>query len=425
MGNKQTKEIETQQTVTHQSYLFLLPQDLLLSFGLGLNYPETLKLCDKHIVFKKLCDNGEIWKYKILMELGFEQSQYLPTITPLNLKYLELKSLRGVDYGSEYYLTMEEFIKRASRLRNTKDRRELVDYFYETRALNNSDRESYRERACIGALASDDKILYKKYFTELDRKDQTLFNYVRFSLEGSAERGIILTLADTINEIAHAFNIVQNISDEDLNTFIARGLVKGGHVELLKKFKAEQGDLLELSNWRYPYLAAAYSQQEMFLYTFDLALPSIKKDHIKEQVVEKLIRNNEPKFVISVLDNIVLPKLNGNLKSKTLRDGASSGSFLIIKHYLQQLTGSFKEIDVAVALTAAVLYNHIDAAIYLRDQGGVFLNYDFEQYNFNPDVLIILYKNKILNDNNIKEILIKGGYLTRAEKEYVEKSIKQ
>lgn len=111
-------------------YFDILPTDLQLNLSLYLNYPSTLQYC---LAIKRFCNNdpktteSNIWKYKIKNELH----EIIDTTwqTPLNLKYIELKSRFWVDFGSEYYLTDNEFINRAALLPNIGERHELLDYF--------------------------------------------------------------------------------------------------------------------------------------------------------------------------------------------------------------------------------------------------------------------------------------------------------
>src|ERR1700738_3636201 len=84
----------------------LLPKDLLLELGLYLNYRDIwgLIVLDENILF-----NPKLWINKIHEELGYDNEfikQYVyntsteekMTQLPLNEKYSELKSRKGVDF---------------------------------------------------------------------------------------------------------------------------------------------------------------------------------------------------------------------------------------------------------------------------------------------------------------------------------------
>lgn len=108
------------------------PLDLLIAQTAFLSYPETLQFCQLHPRIQGACDSGELWRFKIEREFDLTAEQYLPTITPIDRKYLEVKSVLGVDFGSEYYLEDEQFIRRATQPRNFRSRDEmekLLRYF--------------------------------------------------------------------------------------------------------------------------------------------------------------------------------------------------------------------------------------------------------------------------------------------------------
>ena len=76
------------------TFFSILPVDLLLEQSLYFNYPDTQTYCS----LLKSCDS--IWLYKIRKELNFDDFKAADTILPLSLKYLNLKSVTGVDFGS-------------------------------------------------------------------------------------------------------------------------------------------------------------------------------------------------------------------------------------------------------------------------------------------------------------------------------------
>src|SRR5581483_12526339 len=108
-------------------YFSLLPSDLILEEALYLNHSQTEIYC---LLFDEIfCNN--IWIYKIRKELKFTKFISTETVLPLSLKYLELKSLTRIDFGSEYFREPRILIERAVRVKDTNLRRQLVDYLFD------------------------------------------------------------------------------------------------------------------------------------------------------------------------------------------------------------------------------------------------------------------------------------------------------
>ena len=113
----------------------LLPTELLLDLSLYFNYRDTLLACK---ILK--CGDAWLWTNKIEKELGFSRNfvkQYVydntakikKTRLALNEKYLELKSRKSVDFGSEQYAFMNVLLNRASRIKDFALASSLVNYF--------------------------------------------------------------------------------------------------------------------------------------------------------------------------------------------------------------------------------------------------------------------------------------------------------
>src|SRR5581483_9800339 len=121
-------------------YLELLPTDIIMLLTIYLDYPTTLNCFKVNARISKICETDNLWITKIREELGLPPIQYLPTLIPLNQKYIELKSIIGVDIGllgdpvfggSEYFLDPYQFVSRAARLYNHVMRRNALEYYYQ------------------------------------------------------------------------------------------------------------------------------------------------------------------------------------------------------------------------------------------------------------------------------------------------------
>lgn len=111
-------------------YLELLPKDLINLLCCYLNVREIETLCFSPKI-NYLCKTDEVWKFKIELEFPYIPAQYRQSqlLTPRN-KYIELKSIRSVDYGSDYFTRLEEYIRRASRVPDRKMAKELLEPYY-------------------------------------------------------------------------------------------------------------------------------------------------------------------------------------------------------------------------------------------------------------------------------------------------------
>lgn len=118
----------------------VLPKELILQLSLYLNYRDIWLLNDFSTIYRDICMAPDIWLYKIREELGYSNefiNQYVydsinktkKTLLPLNEKYIELKSRTRVDLGSEYYKTIDVLLYKASRIKDHKLARYLIDYF--------------------------------------------------------------------------------------------------------------------------------------------------------------------------------------------------------------------------------------------------------------------------------------------------------
>lgn len=135
-------------------YFVILPRDLIFVQALYLNYPDSVAY------FRLSRYAGDaLWDFKIANELRFAKNQYLPTLFSRQLKFLELKSIREVDFGSEHFLTIGTCVERTLRLENRADLYRLLDYFT-SRSRNTW---QYGDAIRVHAIATDDEFLLQKY----------------------------------------------------------------------------------------------------------------------------------------------------------------------------------------------------------------------------------------------------------------------
>lgn len=117
------------------TYFSIIPSELILELSLYFDYRDTVLYCQL-----LRCNDIRFWLHKIQKELGYSKSfitEYVYNIDngikrtplPLNEKYLELKSRKSVDFGTEYYKATNVLIQRIGRIKDHKRAIDLTKYF--------------------------------------------------------------------------------------------------------------------------------------------------------------------------------------------------------------------------------------------------------------------------------------------------------
>ena len=380
-------------------YFHLLPRDLILESALYLNYMETQTYCLALQI--QSCDS--IWHYKMVKELSISSPLDLNTVLPLSLKYLELKSVTGVDFGSEYFLEPLKLIQRASRLKNSDLREALLAYIFELpNVVNESNMGyvTYIKAVMIGSLSVNDTYLYQNYWQIFANRNpnwtETLnINYIR--TVGYAEAGNLKEAESYRN-------------DENLDEFfIAIGLARGGHLELLKSYlkDIEIGKLLIILSD-----AATFGRENVINYLFNIFLAMVEKYHglfPKRETydfTDALIRNNRPVFTLDIIN-----RLPSDIFDKTdllIESAAKAGLLSII---IELKKRDAKALQISNAFSAAFSHNHFDIMLYLAQTGftinidenmSVLVNPFIIQMELDKKFLSADVANRFINSNNIK-----------------------
>ena len=153
------------------TYLSILPSELLLELSLYFNYRDTILACK----FLR-CKQVDLWLYKIRRELGYSNifiqkyvynNGILKTLLPINEKYLELKARKSVDFGTEFYHNSRTLIIRSSRLKDFALADELTTYLLQISENQNESLGYFIDdygRALSGAIGSDNMEFAMKLF---------------------------------------------------------------------------------------------------------------------------------------------------------------------------------------------------------------------------------------------------------------------
>ena len=369
------------------TYFSILPIDLLLEQSLYLNHLDAQKYCS---VFKS-CDN--VWLYKIRKELNFEDFKSSDTVLPLHLKYLELKSITGVDFGSEYFIQTTMFIRRAVRIRDIDLRRSLVDHFFSLPTvvnLKNSFYRPYISDVLQGALAVNDSYLYQKYLDINAKRD--------FNWEVLSDIDYIQT-----SGYAEAGNLEEAEASRHGDIIITlKGLARGGHLELLKRYIVElQFDQLIILLTT----AALFGQKHILEHLVDIALKQPQDNYPQREIYDflsTLICNNHPQFTMSIIRKLPVIVLK---HVKLQMDAAASVGLISIMKDLSNLNSSGQAYDSS-AYNRAWCYNHIDTLIYIsKITNDVPYVNDVFQVILHPVIVELELKNNLVALETIDELL--------------------
>jgi len=383
-------------------YFSLLPSDLILEEALYLNHSQTEIYC---LLFDEIfCNN--IWIYKIRKELKFTKFISTETVLPLSLKYLELKSLTRIDFGSEYFREPRILIERAVRVKDTNLRRQLVDYLFDLPNIKDEKITTYRFYMYIlftGLLAINDTELYEKYLNIYKRNDQQwamAINYNLIATQAYAEAGNI--------EQAEIYRTSAYID----KFFIAVGLARGGHLQLLKPYIASLSfsDLIKILEQ-----AAEFTQENVVNYLFNIFLEKVNQyygQYPKSETYDfynKLICNNNPDFTLSIIKRFVPERLDYLVES-----AAKAGLTSVM---LEISTYNPEVLNTSLIDKQAYNYNHIDTLLYIKHNlSAVETIVDLPEVLINPLILILELDNKLVSLEILNKIWL---YIKDADKNLI------
>lgn len=416
-----------------------LPKDLLLAETLKLNYRDTLYYCASHPRLQNLCETGELWEYKILHELGLEKEKYLPTITPMHVKYIELKSHLGVDYDSEYYLDPETLFRRASRLPDVVERHRLVDYFYNIATNMNKFDHASLQIILYGAAAMNDELLLDKYFQHYTKQQKTYATKDDLEVDrliikvcGMAEQGNFAEMDRLKADLFLAGPFTKDgdgaINQTVLDAKIKLALIRGGYLEKIKQFNLYRNDSLNI----YIREAEKYGKEAIMEYFLSLIHDDIGVISNSERFLDLLLQNNRPEFSLKVINQINqinhLNDLTGT-SDKFFSDfevaysAAGAGIFSITKEYVESFSRDSPAIGRSPAMgdisERAFRHNHLDIMAYLKQFPRHWQLRRSDPYNINPDIVDSLLKNNIIHQSQITYVIENSDTVTTENKEKI------
>ena len=372
------------------TYFLLLPSDLILEQSLYLNYPETEQYC--LVLQRKTCDS--IWQYKIKKELKYELPE---TVIPWSLKYLELKSIVGVDFGTEYFKDFNTIFMRAVRVKDKILRKELLTYFFniiDRRRVDDAIYREWLENVIVGTIAMNDHDLYEFYLNKA--KDNKIYSYMNtLEVYGYAERGL--------DQLAKEMNLSDLWKSDYL---VSKGFARGGHLELLKKY------LPDLNTGEFNSVlreAAQYNQEAVveYLVTLSRSDPS-KYPSFTTDFCYSLIEYNRPDFSWYVM-NLLYNEPWSDMYNLIL-PAARSGLVSLLKKLFSVKIGQSNEsphnLISEVVIDWSFQNNHLDTTLFLLDiKPKTKEFYISPDYYPNATVVKLAYEYKVINMLSFLKIL--------------------
>jgi hypothetical protein len=319
-----------------------------------------------------LCNSNEFWDYKIDNEVGLSKDQYLPTLIPRKWKYVELKSIRSIEYGSEYFISIHVCLERSSRLTDRQLAEELTEHFYEIIEYRN-DRNYYIYDIIEGATARNDFAMVNKYksrIVEIEFDEQRVVDNKMAS--GYAEVGNMEKVEEIFNT---KFACMHESYQIEFYDNVLRGLAKNGNINLFKQYE------------KYIVMYGIAPR--------DIIVAAVKYDNwnIVNYILEKYIDDNSglshysrESTVYSYLSTLIelgyndifiknYPDLFTEKYCKTYKDysfygiAAESGNIGLMR-FLSQKSSQFNKRLESMAFTLivnALSNNHIDFVEFVRE----------------------------------------------------------
>lgn len=231
------------------TYFLILPNDLLLELSLYFNYRDTIVFCQ----FLR-CDEVNFWLNKIQKELGYSSEfiqEYVydrshnisKTLLPINEKYIELKTRKSVDFGSEFYRDLTVLSSRSSRLPDFREADELTHYFLHIleKLYNGQDAPFAYYQAIQNALGINNIKLADDLLKEIPSE---ILKRLRWEVQDYKKRIVTTATFEQYPESNEKFFEKYNIDNTKLRREdIVRGWANGGHLEQMKKHKVSAHEL--------------------------------------------------------------------------------------------------------------------------------------------------------------------------------------
>ena len=204
------------------TYFDLLPRDIFYSLCCYLYIRYIEDLCKITNKFKNACEDDRLWKFKINHEFPYIPSEYrISNLLSMKHKYIQLKSIRGVDLESDHFQTITMYFYRASRLTDHKIANELIERVNELRY------KGYAHIILIGAIASQNQFLINKYRGLETQTDESVYGII----SGFAEAGIYTPKLSEIDKMLRRKTALRDLDTGNLSSEVITGIVRGGDLE--------------------------------------------------------------------------------------------------------------------------------------------------------------------------------------------------
>ena len=244
------------------TYFTVLPNELKRELSLYLNYRDIVVACE----FLN-CENPEFWIHKIHNELGYNlefirdyvydtRTGIQKTLLPLNEKYLELKSRRSIDFGTEFHNRLVTLLYRLSQLQDFELAEELLDYlfkFIDDMDLYSLLNDSVLRQIIRGAAGSGNIQLLNKIITLAyqKRNPNKLFvpkNFAKDYAKTSLIAGVYSTNPKGNPNLLKYYNI---LPEDYIESSILVGLSSGNYLQELLNRNIKNINDLEITGYEY------------------------------------------------------------------------------------------------------------------------------------------------------------------------------
>lgn len=210
------------------TYFELFPAEIFYSLSCYLYIPHIEYLCKITRKYKNACISDNLWKFKINHEFPYIPAEYkFSQILTMKHKYIQLKSIRGVDLDSHYFQNLRIYLARASRLKDYNVANELINAIDPSKIIFAGLNANI---ILTGAIASQNQFLMNKYRGVVKADVDTAYEMI----QGFIEAGIYQIPYATINKMLR-INIPMRDYDQSVIDFNKNiGLIKRGDLQNLR-----------------------------------------------------------------------------------------------------------------------------------------------------------------------------------------------
>ena len=344
------------------SYLELLPKDLINLLCCYLNIRQIEILCRLPRI-SHLCENNDIWNFKISHEFSFMPTEHLHSklLSPKS-KYTELKSIRSVDYGSDYFTTLETYVMRGSRLQDRKMTGELIDQYL----------SDYVGLQLEGIASQDDRVMLQNVVDRLRGYQNRYISSVQIGY-GEARK-----LDELVAAVHLIFKSNPTVDSDQLFLNILKGTIGSGDIEALHKYESDDLHVRQIIMEEIPraatlqkwpmvdYLVTNYLSDNRI--NFDLR----QRTYMKYlQILVRLWQNDRFVLLTSLYINTFRANYQGiSYNQSNVFDVALESGNVSMLDYLRAVRlislSNLTQSQITEAYTKVFTYNHLDTAVFLQ-----------------------------------------------------------